>query len=609
MKLPTAFPRLTGRWLAVYRVFWCVLALVGLFAGTAGTWLVKAQTDRQSLAVYGVGLRFETNGSARLGPLGEHAADAGVVAGSELLAIDGEPASWRTSGVAAAARLLEGPDGSTVAVTLREPGGETRNVVLTRSPDHLKAADAIAPMPYAARSMFNWIMSLMLNLLAMVIAGLLFWRRPGDPVAALFSVTFLTLLVGGAAAPLAPPAMIEPIMDALVTVTLGCLVMALLVFPNGRFDTRWSWIGVAVLLLVLTWFLVRPDGADALGPLGGVVMFVVLFGLCVLSIGRRFFKAAPGVERQQIKWTLLGLVLFLAIFAASLGIELAVADTEDAALGLLTMLVTNLLINVAFACLMGGLLISILRHRLYDADTAISRSVSAGALTLAVVAVFAGAEKAIEIFGEQHLGGSLGNMAGALAAGLAAAVILPLHHGLSRWSEKRFQGALVRMRKHLPHDMDEMRDADTVGCLSETAMRHAMAGVRAASGAVLVRDGDDWAIAAQSGPGAVTWRPETNDAGMSLDRRDPEWPLRLALPAGGGTVAGWLLLGPRPDGTLPGKDERQALEAIAGPVGRAIRVAQRREQDAAVTRARLDRLEASVRGLTRRLRAGTQTPA
>lgn len=606
MKLPTGLPSLTGRWLAAYRVLWCVLALAGLFAGTAGTWLFKAQTDRQSLAIYGVGLRFETNGSARLGPLGEHAADAGVIGGSELLAIDGEPASWRTSGVAAAARLLEGPDGSTVTVTMREPGGETRDVVLTRSPDHLRAADAIAPMPYSARSMFNWIMSLMLSLLALVVAGLLFWRRPGDPVAALFSVGFLTLLVGAMLTPLAPPAM-TAITDALGSVSIGCLVMALLVFPNGRFDTRFSWIGVAVLLLVLTSILVRRD-VGSLGPLIGVILFVVLFGLCALSIGRRFFKAAPGVERQQIKWTLLGLVLFLAIFAASLGIEVAVGDTDDTALRLLAMVVTNLLGNVAIACLMGGLLISILRHRLYDADTAISRSVSAGALTLAVVAVFAGAEKAIEVFGEQYLGGSLGNMAGALAAGLAAAVILPLHHGLSRWSEKRFQGALVRMRKHLPHDMDEMRDADTVGCLSETAMRHAMAGVRASSGAVLVHDGDDWCVAAQSEPGVVAWRPEADEAGLRLDKRDPDWPLRLALPAGGGAIAGWLLLGPRPDGTLSGRDEREALEAIAEPVGRAIRVAQRREQDAAVTRARLDRLEASVRELTRQRRAAPPSP-
>ena len=598
MKLPSALPRLTGRWLAAYRVLWCVLALAALFAATGGSWLFKEKTDRLSLAAYGVGLRFETQGlSVRFGPLVDHAAQAGVVAGSELLAIDGQPASWQPAGVDAAARRLEGPEGSRVTVTLRSPAGETRDAVLTRSTEHLRAADAIAPMPYAARSMFYWMMSLLISLLALGTAGLLYWRKPDDPVAALFSVAFLTALVSAAVGPLVPPAAVEPISNALGMIGSACLVLALLVFPNGRFDTRWSLIGLAALPVFLVWGVVGPDDAGAAGLLAGVLMF----GLCAASIGRRFFKAAQGVERQQIKWTLLGLVLFVLTNSAATGVEFLAQGAEDTSLRILAVVATNLLSTIAIACLLGGLLISILRHRLYDADTAISRSVSAGALTLAVVAVFAGAEKAIEVFGEQYLGGSLGNMAGALAAGLAAAVILPLHHGLSRWSERRFQGALVKMRKHLPHDMDEMRDADTVSCLSETAMRHAMAGVRAFSGAVLVRDAEDWAVAAQSEPGAVTWRPDTDETGLRLERRDPEWPLRLALPAGGGTVAGWLLLGPRPDGTLPGKDEREALEAIAEPVGRAIRVALRREQDAAAARARFERLEASVRSLKRRL--------
>ena len=65
-----------------------------------------------------------------------------------------------------------------------------------------------------------------------------------------------------------------------------------------------------------------------------------------------------------------------------------------------------------------------------------------------------------------------------------------------------------------------------------------------------------------------------------------------------------------------GKEEREALEIIAEPVGRAIRVAQRREAEKAESAGRFERLEAekaesarrferleaSVRALTRRLR-------
>lgn len=611
MKLPNALPRLTGRWLAAYRVLWIPLFVSGLFAVTWGGWADKTQGDRAAAAMNGVGLAVGDDG---LEPLGAAATAAGVAPKSRLIAIDGVAANWDTVGLVDAIGRLRGADGSTVKVTLRSADGGVRDFVLTRSPDHLGAADAVAPMPRAARSLLDWALDMLERALSLVIVALMFWRRPDDPVAALFSVGVLGWAVSSNIAVLVSSTVGLAISNGVESASAFCFFLAMLVFPGGRFDSRWTWIGGA---LAVVWVVLSVAPNPLIFPLS-----LTILGLCIISIGHRYFKASAGAERQQIKWTLLGALVFMALLLASFGLEEVGQAADNAQLQLLSSIASRVLGGGGSAALFGGLLISILRHRLYDAETAISRSVSAGALTLAVVAVFAGAEKAIEVFGEQYLGGSLGNMAGALAAGLAAAVILPLHHGLSRWSEKQFQGALVRMRKHLPHDMDEMRDADTIACLSETAMRHAMTGVRASSAAVLVREGDDWTVAAQSEPGAVDWRPEANGARLRLDRRDPVWPLRMALPAGGGTVAGWLLLGPRPDGTLPGKDEREALEAIAEPVGRAIRVAQRREaQEAAAaeqfkrleaqqtaTEGRFEALEASLRALTRRLHGGTPSP-
>ena len=64
-------------------------------------------------------------------------------------------------------------------------------------------------------------------------------------------------------------------------------------------------------------------------------------------------------------------------------------------------------------------------------------------------------------------------------------MILPLYHGLSSWTAKRLHVALAPIRKHLPHDMDETRDTDTVACLCETAMRQAVAGLQTGRCAVL----------------------------------------------------------------------------------------------------------------------------
>jgi len=70
---------------------------------------------------------------------------------------------------------------------------------------------------------------------------------------------------------------------------------------------------------------------------------------------------------------------------------------------------------------------------------------------------------------------------------------------------------------------------------------------------------------------------------LDCDRNDQIFPLRVRL-----TIAtndqpesiGWLLLGPRPDGSFFGKDERDALASVAGPIARAIRVAELRGSEA-----------------------------
>jgi GAF domain-containing protein len=45
-----------------------------------------------------------------------------------------------------------------------------------------------------------------------------------------------------------------------------------------------------------------------------------------------------------------------------------------------------------------------------------------------------------------------------------------------------------------------------------------------------------------------------------------------------GEPIGTLLVGPRPDGRPVGKDEREALEEIADPIARAIRIVRLRER-------------------------------
>jgi hypothetical protein len=75
---------------------------------------------------------------------------------------------------------------------------------------------------------------------------------------------------------------------------------------------------------------------------------------------------------------------------------------------------------------------------------------------------------------------------------------------------------------------------------------------------------------------------------------DRDFPIRMALRCPFGRARGWLLLGPRPDGTLYGKDDLDALAAIAPRLRQTIFSVLEREKDQRAAKADLDRLAAKI---------------
>jgi hypothetical protein len=263
------------------------------------------------------------------------------------------------------------------------------------------------------------------------------------------------------------------------------------------------------------------------------------------------------------------------------------------------------------AFLVVGITVSLLRYRLYDADTTISRSIVYGALTLSLLAIFAGSEKFIEILGEEYFGERLGALAGGLGAAIAAVCIAPIHHRATHWAEHRFRSGLVKLREGLPLLVGDMRETATPVALADAMLARVETGVRARHSAVVVggaildaRHANEAAVAEW-----LTREAVLSDAShLNIDRSDNLFPVRVPLRADGVGLVGWLLLGPRPDGSFYGREEREALQAIADPVARALsiaierdrREASREERDAARD-AEVGRLARVVEGLQAKL--------
>lgn len=424
------------------------------------------------------------------------------------------------------------------------------------------------------------------------VAFLLFRRRPHDPVAAMLSLAFLLWAITGAAHG-------DSIWIAAIDrVRFLLLVAAVLLFPSGRFEPRWTLPVLAVSILV---FLVGLAGLTGWLPERWFLPPAVLCVMAaILSLLVRLHRAPPCGRRQQLIWVAFGLAAGLVlILAYRLGS--AFAPPNGAAFLLLE---ATFRAGVMLMAL--GFLISLLRYRLYDAEAAISRSAAYLALTLSLLAIFAASEATIELIGQRYLGMQVGDLAGGTAAAIAAVLIAPLHEHLSRWAEQRFQRDLVVLREDLPALLADVREQVDMNELAAILLPRLEEGVRA-SYAALALDGGIIAVNGVAMTTAAGWfgqwsAPEPRGP-LDRDPSDPLFPLRIPLSAPGSSLFGWVLLGPRPDASFYRVDELEALAAIAAPLRRAIIAVRRRERHAAVADAFQNGLQISLASLMGRVAA------
>lgn len=172
---------------------------------------------------------------------------------------------------------------------------------------------------------------------------------------------------------------------------VGMLTVFPLVFPTGRPPTR-RWrplLGVdaaaLVLLFVGTAFAPyrfedypadNPFGfwpaAEVLGWAGFALMLLGMLGGLAALVVR--FRRSSGVERQQLKWVVTGAVLLVLFFGAPQQVV-----PEDA--GFAALLLGMLFIAAAVA-------LAMLRHRLYDIDVVLNRTLVYAGLTAALAATY-----------------------------------------------------------------------------------------------------------------------------------------------------------------------------------------------------------------------------
>ena len=229
------------------------------------------------------------------------------------------------------------------------------------------------------------------------------------------------------------------------------------IFPDGHLPgPRWRWLYVSIAVWTISMFstsaLENPlESAYGLpNPLptsittnisNGLTIFsltmlaVTAIGLAVLQIYR--FRQSQDEERQQIKW-LVGAVLLTAILIIT-GIILRFV---------LNLFIGEFFLSFALAFVPVSIGVAILRHRLYDIDIIIRRTLIYGGLVGGLALAYFGSVVLIQ-FMSQALTGPQSNLVVVAITLAIAALFNPVRTRFQAWIDRRFYREKVDARQAL----------------------------------------------------------------------------------------------------------------------------------------------------------------
>jgi signal transduction histidine kinase len=294
---------------------------------------------------------------------------------------------------------------------------------------------------------------------------------------------------------------------------------------GNPFGVAWAARALDVAIEVGQWLL-------ALGLAGAIAAFAVRL------------KRSRGIEREQMKWLTYAFALMLLMLI--LGSMLAYAWPESA-------FVDELLIALTLVAIFGiglGASVAILRHRLFDIDLVINRTLVYGALTVSVIAVYV-----LIVGGLSTLFQARGNAVVALlATGVVAVLFHPLRERLQRAVNQFFYGQRDEPLEALSALGRRLEAAIAPDVVLSILVETIAETLKSPYVAISLRTGDEFTVAAHTG------EPVSDTLALPLIYQ--------------GETVGQLRAGPRAPGEGFSQADQRLLQNIAHQAGSAVRAAQ-----------------------------------
>jgi len=286
----------------------------------------------------------------------------------------------------------------------------------------------------------------------------------------------------------------------------------------------------------------------------------------------KYRRFEPGIERQQIKWAAFGFGSGLVFLSAAFFV-FAATDLPEGTPPLWGLVIVALF-NFGFIAMAVGLLTSLLRFRLWEADRVISRSAISAAVTLMVGIVWTFSIDMVKVAVEWVLGEENTTVATIAGAVLAAGIFAPTQALAMRWAKRRLEGDESRIKKLIGR-LAVWRTTETPEEIGTRTLSALHAAVHCSCAALLV-----------DGPRGQTLlasrdleEPELLDSPGYDPATDRRFIRRVPLEDEDGPI-GLLLLGPRSDMNRYNAAQIDGLGDLAEPIAETLRAALKRAQHA-----------------------------
>jgi hypothetical protein len=585
-RLPPAVPPFNTLYHRIFTAVWLLVFLLALVGPVAGLY----ERDRApgnnsqlllgSRAGFAVSPRDATQVRFTVGPKAE---TAGIVAGDHIVAIYGLPLPpsmpdneealaqhANDPAYIAMGNLLFGTDDAEVPLTVRGPDGRVRDLTVTTGEDHIDAgAKALGISPKLLG--FIDLLHVLAYPFLLWAAWLLHRRNARDVVSSILSLAVLLTICAEQPSSvfLAHVGVPRGVNVAIYDLGNVLLLSGIMLFPHGNLS--WRVVGLIAVLPIL--MLLQGTVYQSL--------FICFMIVGVLIMVRRLQMTESGEQRQQIRWALLGISAYAVLRCISILCDYLKWSTGSFGHQLLVEMSAGISFALGVLFLQLGLLIALLRYRLYDAEIMISRSANFALIALVIVAVFAGLADGLKQIIYNYYGNTNSEGPVIIAAAVSTVMINPIQERIQRWSERKFQKNLFLLRDDLPESVRDLRETASLGEMLDEILSQVDRGVRAVRSSMIV-NGFVLRVRGLTTEDVETWRTSTFAQDYKSDICEPTdklVPIRVPLVPSSDEEEpiGYLLVGPRPDGSVPSRDEQKALKGVSEAIARGIRTVVKRE--------------------------------